>query len=98
MRHSNQTTAGKNSNRVFTRIVKESRWVHRSQLEIGMYVSELDRPWTDTSFMFQGFEIDSPETLDKVRESCEYAFVQTEKLARVSWVGAKRRVSIVRDH
>ena len=98
MRNSNQSSAATSTHRVFTRIVKESRWVHRSQLEIGMYVSELDRPWTDTSFMFQGFEIDSPETLEKLRESCEYAFVQTEKLARVSWVGAKRRVSMVRDH
>ncbi|MGQ7842971.1 DUF3391 domain-containing protein [Granulosicoccus sp. 3-233] len=98
MRHSNQTSAGRATHRAFTRIVKESRWVHRSQLQIGMYVNELDRPWTDTSFMFQGFEIDSPETLEKVRESCEYAFVQTEKLARVSWVGTRRHVSVVRDH
>jgi len=98
MRNSNQTTAARSTDRVFTRVVKETRWVHRNQLEIGMYVSELDRPWTETSFMFQGFEIDSPEVLDQVRESCEYAFVQTEKLARVCWVGGKRRVAVVRNH
>lgn len=98
MSKSSQQSAAHSMNRVFTRVVKESRWVHRNQLEIGMYVNELDRPWTETSFMFQGFEIDSPETLNKVRESCEYAYVQTEKLARVSWVGTKRHVSLVRDH
>lgn len=91
-------SAAQSVNRVFTRVVKEARWVHRSQLEIGMYVNELDRPWTDTSFLFQGFEIDSPEMLQKVRESCEHAHVQIEKLARVSWVGAKRTVTLVRDH
>jgi Domain of unknown function (DUF3391) len=25
------------------------------ELEFGMYVSELDRPWTETPFLFQGF-------------------------------------------
>jgi hypothetical protein len=82
---------------VTTRIVNERRWVHRNQLEIGMYVSELDRPWTETRFMFQGFHIDSHEMLQQVQESCEYAQVAQEKLARVSsnstarLVGATRR-------
>lgn len=98
MRKSNQTSTAKAMNRAFTRVVKEVRWVHRSQLEIGMYVNELDRPWTDTSFMFQGFEIDTPEMLAKMRECCEYAHVQTEKLARVSWKGGRRTVSVVRNH
>ncbi|MEM7292997.1 MAG: DUF3391 domain-containing protein, partial [Pseudomonadota bacterium] len=29
--------------------------VHVSELKLGMYVRELDRPWEETSFMFQGF-------------------------------------------
>jgi len=28
-----------------------------SLLKIGMYVIELDRPWLETAFPFQGFEI-----------------------------------------
>ncbi|MDH3434372.1 MAG: DUF3391 domain-containing protein, partial [Gammaproteobacteria bacterium] len=27
------------------------------QLEIGMYVAQLDRPWLETSFLFKGFYI-----------------------------------------
>ena len=98
MRKSSHQAAARSMNNVSTRVVRETRWVHRNQLEIGMYVNELDRPWTDTSFMFQGFAIDSPELLNKVQESCEYAHVQTEKLARVVWVGGKRRVTTVRNH
>ena len=30
------------------------------QLELGMYVSELDRPWLESPFLFQGFEIKTP--------------------------------------
>jgi hypothetical protein len=83
---------------VSTRIVKESRWIHHNQLELGMYVNELDRPWAQTSFMFQGFRIDSSELLRKVQESCEYANVQTEKLANVSPASSLRTLSAVRNH
>lgn len=69
---------------VTTRVVRDSRWIHRNQLEIGMYVAELDRPWSETSFMFQGFTIDSPETLAAVQDACEYVLVESEKLARVA--------------
>lgn len=85
--------------RISTRIVNEGHWVHRNQLEIGMYVSELDRPWTETHFMFQGFRIDNHDVLEQVREACEYARVHQEKLAMVSsnsshrLVGGTRRSS-----
>lgn len=67
-----------------TRVVNDRRWVHRNQLEIGMYVSELDRPWIETSFLFQGFRIDDGDVLRAVQDACEHARVDTEKLARVS--------------
>ena len=28
-----------------------------------MYVAELDRPWLDSPFLFQGFSIESPDQL-----------------------------------
>jgi len=68
---------------VTTKVVSENRWVHSNQLELGMYVNELDKPWDETRFMFQGFKIDSYDTLRSVQDSCEYANVQTEKLAKV---------------
>lgn len=41
----------------------------------GMYVQELDRPWTETPFEFQGFTIDSPTDLRLLQEHCDYVFV-----------------------
>lgn len=41
-----------------------------SQLRIGMYVCELDRPWRETSFLFQGFEIRDQQQLDALRQCC----------------------------
>lgn len=41
-----------------------------SQLRIGMYVCDLDRPWRETSFLFQGFEIREQEQIDALRKYC----------------------------
>jgi len=69
---------------VTTRVVRDSRWIHSNQLELGMYVAELDRPWSETAFMFQGFPVESVETLEAVQAAAEYVLVESEKVARVS--------------
>lgn len=83
---------------ISTRIVSDTRWIHRNQLEIGMYVSELDRPWSETRFMFQGFRIDSRETLEAVQDACEFAQVGSEKIARVSSNSSHRLVGATRSN
>lgn len=44
-------------------------------LRVGMYVSELDRPWTESPFLFQGFELKTEADVRAVREVCRYVFV-----------------------
>lgn len=44
-------------------------------LAVGMYVSELDKPWIETPFLFQGFHIESAEVIDELREHCEHVIV-----------------------
>jgi len=44
-------------------------------LEIGMYVSELDRPWSETPFLMQGFLVETFEHIDLVREFCHYVYI-----------------------
>lgn len=41
-----------------------------SELQIGMYVSSLDRPWTETPFMFQGFEVKNQQDIEDL---CQHA-------------------------
>ncbi|GMR17699.1 MAG: HD-GYP domain-containing protein [Gammaproteobacteria bacterium] len=48
-------------------------------LKIGMYVSELDRPWIDSPFLFQGFELKDDEDLENVRKHCAYVFIDIER-------------------
>jgi HD-GYP domain-containing protein (c-di-GMP phosphodiesterase class II) len=44
-----------------------------------MYVAELDRPWTDTPFMFQGFILRTQEQLDALKKYCKHVYVDPEK-------------------
>lgn len=81
---------------ITTRTVADRRWVHSNQLELGMYVNELDKPWEQTRFMFQGFKIESYEMLREVQDACEYANVQTEKLAFVSSNSINRLIGATR--
>lgn len=55
------------------------RKIDIGDLEIGMYVSELDRPWIETPFLFQGFRITNQDEISKIKELCEYVLVDVEK-------------------
>lgn len=58
-----------------------------ADLQFGMYVAELDRPWTDTPFTFQGFVLQTPEQLDILNRYCSVVFVdpdRSEVLSRLS--------------
>jgi HD-GYP domain-containing protein (c-di-GMP phosphodiesterase class II) len=46
---------------------------------LGMYVSKLDRPWTETPFLFQGFVLTSEKQIDILRKHCKKIFVDPEK-------------------
>lgn len=53
-------------------------------LQLGMYVAELDRPWLESPFLFQGFVIDSEEDLAKLRETCRFVYVDAERSVTAS--------------
>jgi len=49
------------------------------QLQFGVYISELDRPWTDTPFMFQGFVLEDEKQLETLKKYCRKVYVDPEK-------------------
>ena len=57
----------------------ELREIPVEELTFGMYVSKLDRPWTETPFVFQGFVLTSEKQLDVLRKRCKKVFVDPEK-------------------
>jgi len=50
-----------------------------NDLEHGMYVSELDRPWTETPFLLQGVLIESREDIAEFQRLCKYVYVDVER-------------------
>ena len=48
-------------------------------LKEGMYVSELDRPWLESPFLFQGFLVNSDEELTQLRSLCDFVVIDLEK-------------------
>jgi len=57
------------------------RRVPVGELRFGMYIAELDRPWTDTPFMFQGFMLGTQQQLDALRKYCSTVIVDVERSA-----------------
>src|SRR5437762_1334231 len=43
-----------------------------AELKMGMYVAELDRPWTETPFVFQGFYLETDEQLETLKQKGDY--------------------------
>ena len=44
-------------------------------IELGMYVADLDRPWSETPFPFQGIEVHSKEEIDDLQRLCNHVYI-----------------------
>lgn len=53
--------------------------IFTADLELGMYVSGLDRPWLETPFVLQGFRIATEEDIRTLRRYCQYVYVDIQK-------------------
>ncbi|MFZ5653576.1 MAG: HD-GYP domain-containing protein [Pseudomonadota bacterium] len=59
--------------------------VPAAKVEIGMFVAELDRPWIETPFLLQGFEVRSRSQIRTLMNYCQHVYVLKE--------GAPRKVA-----
>ncbi len=57
----------------------EERRVEVADLELGMFVSRLDVPWELTDFPLQGVQLTSSEDIAKLRELCEFVYVDARR-------------------
>jgi HD-GYP domain-containing protein (c-di-GMP phosphodiesterase class II) len=49
------------------------------ELELGMFVSALDKPWAETPFPIQGFVVKTGADISRVKAYCDYVYVDVEK-------------------
>ena len=52
-------------------------------LEFGMFVAKLDRPWTETPFVYQGFVLKTEQQLEALKKYCKVVYVDPEKRQEV---------------
>ncbi len=65
--------------------------IHVSQLQIGMYVSKLDRPWLETPFLMQGFMVENLDDIDILAEYCEHVWVDS---VQDTWIPPEDRAVV----
>jgi putative nucleotidyltransferase with HDIG domain len=53
--------------------------IDADKLQEGMFVCELDRPWTESPFVFQGFLLTSQKDVKRLRECCEWVYIDVRK-------------------
>ncbi|MBT9611670.1 MAG: HD-GYP domain-containing protein [Burkholderiales bacterium] len=54
-----------------------------AELQTGMFVAELDRPWLDTPFLFQGFLIETDDEIAQLRHYCQHVLI--DPLRSIGW-------------
>jgi HD-GYP domain-containing protein (c-di-GMP phosphodiesterase class II) len=69
-----------------------------TQLEIGMFVTALDRPWLGTPFLLEGLLIEDQEQIDIMVKLCQFVYVdRTASVGEHYIAPAKREVAIKRE-
>ncbi len=53
--------------------------INTANLERGMYVAQLDRPWLETPFIFHGFEVREDSELKLLRKFCRHVYIDVER-------------------
>lgn len=72
----------------------EERCLDVADLQIGMFVSRLDRPWEGTPFPLQGLALTSQDELAAVRRLCRYVYVDARRRVMHATPHALARTSL----
>ncbi len=67
--------------------------IETANLQCGMYVAQLDRPWLETPFLLKGFEIRDAKDLQQLRHFCKHVYVDASQgsLSEEEVLGARRK-------
>jgi len=49
--------------------------ISSSDVELGMYVAKLDRPWSETPFLFQGFEVKTEDEITELQRQSNDVYI-----------------------
>lgn len=55
--------------------VAKTKKIHVSDVQLGMYISKLDRDWLDSPFLMQGFLVESLDDIEVLADLCEHVWI-----------------------
>ncbi len=58
----------------------EERLVSVADLQLGMFVCRLDRPWEETPFPLQGIELNGIDEIETLRQLCNVVYVDARRM------------------
>ena len=67
-------------------------------LQLGMFVSGIDRPWRETPFPIQGFHIETRQQLEKIQHLCRWVYVDVQKSRSLNTVSSTQEFSFVSSY
>ena len=67
--------------------------ISSAEVEIGMFISSLDRPWLETPFLFQGFTVRDVSEIEKLRSLCRDVYIMVPD-EEIELRGGSNRTSI----
>jgi len=76
-----RTTAASNKGERTKRNRKHREKIDVADLRVGMFVVELDKPWEESSFMFQGLEIKTTADITAVQKECSFVWVDYDEFS-----------------
>jgi HD-GYP domain-containing protein (c-di-GMP phosphodiesterase class II) len=72
--------------------------IFSSQLQYGMFVADLDRPWLESPFLLQGFVIEDNQQLQTLKQLCEFVYIdRTKSIGDQFSAKARESVAIKRE-
>lgn len=71
-----------------THLERNNRKIPTHEIKVGMFVSELDRPWLETPFAIQGFYIYSDDDIDELRKYCDHVYIDVFESIASGGLGA----------
>lgn len=72
----NSTRSSRTGRRFQVHKTVSRKKINVAHLNIGMHVVELDRPWSESPFLFQGITLETQKDVEMVQECCAFVIVE----------------------
>jgi len=68
-----------------------------SNLQPGMYVARLDKPWLETPYKIQGFLLREQKDIDRLKNHCKFVYIDAEKSSKAFETNSKGSKQLLTD-